>query len=603
MNNQSFTTLEYNIVLGIISFNADSQDGGDLVRKMLPLKDASLIERRLTLTEEVGKFISLYAGFGLSEISGLEEILQKKNIAGSALEIEEVSQVRKNLLAAEDIHNRLADTGLVLENVGKILDDMPKLNSLHRAIDKVLNDQGQVKDDASYELFEIRQSMASMRNRVNKTLEDHLKDGKYQNAIQDDIITMRSGRFVLMVKSDFKGTMNGIIHDSSHSGQSVFIEPMQVVELNNRLAKLEQEEKLEIRRILAELSGIIFDKEKELAELTGILIELDVLQALSRFMIADKCTIPVITEESREVVLKNARHPLLDERIAAGRDQFLEKKGQSPGKVIPISITLDGNKRGMVISGPNMGGKTVSLKTLGLCVLLALSGIPVPAEEFSLPLFKQISVDIGDQQEITQNISTFSSHLLSIKKAIDNLQLPSLILLDEMGSGTDPEEGSALARAILDYFLEKGCFIVITTHSNYLKTYSCVAEKLKSAAVQYDPETGKPTYRLIEGTPGSSKAFGIAKSLGLPQEILSTAVNHLEAGHQYMEDFIDKLEIERIRYEEESEKTAETRRSLLNELENVKKEKSILEEQRRNFSTKFREEWSSLIEKYHNPRK
>lgn len=598
MNNQTFTTLEYNVVLGIISLNADSSIGREQVLKLLPLGELVQILRRFTLTEEAAKFIALYSGFGLSEIDGLEEILQKKSMAGSSLEMEEVSQIRKNLRAADDVLQRLTDTGVTLENLGKMLEEMPRLKEVRKAIDKVLDDQGNVKDDASYELFEIRQSMTSMRSRVNKTLEDHLKDGKYQNVIQDDVITMRSGRFVLMVKSDFKGAMNGIIHDSSHSGQSVFIEPMQVVELNNRLAKLEQEEKLEIRRILTELSGVIFEKDKELKELTRILIELDLLQALSRFMIAANCSIPSLTEDSHEVILKNARHPLLDERITAVRDQYLQRKTQSPGKVIPISVTLEGEKRGMVISGPNMGGKTVSLKTLGLCTLLALSGIPVPAEKFSLPLFKQISVDIGDQQEITQNISTFSSHLLNIKKAIDNFQPPSLILLDEMGSGTDPEEGSALARAILDYFLDKGCFIVITTHSNYLKTYSCVAQKLKSAAVQYDPDTGKPTYRLIEGTPGSSKAFGIAKSLGLPQEILSTAVNHLEAGHQYMEEFIDKLEVERKRYEEESLKTEDARIGLLKELDSVKKEKSILEEQRRNFASKFKEEWSTLIEKY-----
>lgn len=598
MNNQSFTALEYNIVLGIISLNADSQAANELLKNLKPLPDQLDIVRRFALTDETAKFVAMYSGFGLTEISSLDEILKKKNIAGAALEIEEVSQVRKNLLAAEDIRRRLEETGIELANIGSLIEGMPKMNPLQKAIDKVLDDQGQVKDDASYELFEIRQSMASLRNRVNKTLEDHLKDGKYQNVIQDDIITMRSGRFVLMVKSDFKGAMNGIIHDSSHSGQSVFIEPMQVVELNNRLAKLEQEEKLEIRRILTELSGRIFEKDAELGELTGTLIELDVLQALARFKIGDGCNTPEFSAGSEEVVLINGRHPLLDERIAKLRDQFLQKKSQSPGKVVPVSIALEGRKKGMVISGPNMGGKTVSLKTLGLLSLLALSGIPVPADRFVLPMFRQISVDIGDQQEITQNISTFSSHLLNIKKAIDGLDLPSLILLDEMGSGTDPEEGSALARAILDYLLDKGCFIVVTTHSNYLKTYSCVAEKLKSAAVQYDPDTGKPTYRLIEGTPGSSKAFGIAKSLGLPQEILSIASNHLEAGHQYMEDFIDKLEIERKRYETEAKQTAEARDSLLKELESVRKEKIILEEQRRTFAAKFKEEWSALVGKY-----
>jgi DNA mismatch repair protein MutS2 len=598
MNNLSFETLEYNIVLGIISLYADSQAGRICVTRLIPLPDSANISHRLALTAEAAKFISLYQGFSLSGLDGLDEIFQKRNISGAVLEIEEVARIRTNLLAAEDVSFRLAETGLELEHMGKLIDSIPKLGSLSKAINRVLDDQGQIRDDASYELLDIRQSMASLRNRVNKTLEDNLKNGRYQNAIQDDIITKRSGRFVLMLKSDFKGAMNGIIHDSSHSGQSVFIEPMEVVELNNRIAKLEQEEKLEIRRILAELSGVIFEKDKELKELTDILVELDVYQALARFMNEDGCVIPEIEEDTNEIVLKNARHPLLDERVIVKREEFLGRKTQSGRKVVPVSISLDRIKRGMVISGPNMGGKTVSLKTIGLLSLLALSGIPIPAEKFALPLLKQISVDIGDQQEITRNISTFSSHLMHIKKAIDDLQKPALILLDEMGTGTDPEEGSALARGILDYFLDRGCFIVITTHSNYLKTYSCVAERLKSAAVQYDPGTGKPTYRLIEGTPGSSKAFGIAKSLGLPQEIIDNAGSHLEAGHQYMEDFLDKLEIERIRYGEETKKTVEERSELTKEVEKVKKEKELLEDQRRSFVVKFKDEWSGLVTKY-----
>jgi len=598
MNNLSFETLEYNIVLGIISLYADSQAGRIFVTRLIPLPDSANISRRLALTAEAAKFISLYQGFNLSGVDGLDEILQKRNISGAVLEIEEVARIRTNLLTAEDVSFRLAETGLELEHMGKLIDSIPKLGSLSKAINRVLDDQGQIRDDASYELLDIRQSMASLRNRVNKTLEDNLKNGRYQNAIQDDIITKRSGRFVLMLKSDFKGAMNGIIHDSSHSGQSVFIEPMEVVELNNRIAKLEQEEKLEIRRILAELSGVIFEKDKELKELTDILVELDVYQALARFMNEDGCVIPEIEENTNEIILTNARHPLLDERVIVKREEFLGRKTQSGRKVVPVSISLDRIKRGMVISGPNMGGKTVSLKTIGLLSLMALSGIPIPAEKFALPLLKQISVDIGDQQEITRNISTFSSHLMHIKKAIDDLQKPALILLDEMGTGTDPEEGSALARGILDYFLDRGCFIVITTHSNYLKTYSCVAERLKSAAVQYDPGTGKPTYRLIEGTPGSSKAFGIAKSLGLPQEILDNAGSHLEAGHQYMEDFLDKLEIERIRYEEESKKTVEERSELTKEVQKAKKEKELLEDQRRSFAVKFKDEWSGLVTKY-----
>ncbi len=597
MYDKSLETLEYNKILGIISILADSAAGKDSVMAVRPLTDADEITKKLDLIKDIDFALSNVKGFGLREVSTLTEILKKRHISGITLEMEEIIRIKNNLQAAHGLKKKVKDIKDEIPILGEFLSGIPELDYLLSSIKMIFNDQNQVKDDASFKLKEIRTSIASIRNRVQKTLENSLTDDRYKDVLQDDIITLRSGRYVLMVKSDFKGAMKGIIHDSSNTGQSVFIEPMPVVEMNNKMAKLEQEEKIEINRILRELTWTLLEYHKDLSELTELLIKLDELQASARFSAVSEGTYPRITGENK-IKLEEGRHPLLDERLADLRAKYFETDSASSAKVVPISITLEDREMGMVISGPNMGGKTVSLKTLGLLSLMALSGFPVPAREFVLPLFRQVAADIGDKQEITKALSTFSSHLTSIKEAIEGLELPSLILLDEIGTGTDPEEGSALARSILDYFIEKKCFTVITTHSNYLKTYSYTTKGLKSASVEFDAETGKPTYKLVEGSPGSSKAFSMAQSLGFPDEILENAKTHLEAGHQYMEDFISKLEKDRIRFAEKYDEYKLKAEDLEKELNNAVRERKKLEQQSREFAVKVKGEMADLVAKY-----
>ncbi|MBN2135992.1 MAG: endonuclease MutS2 [Acidobacteria bacterium] len=595
MNKQSIDSLEFPVILELISLLTDSEAARPIVRALKPLESRERFENRVGLIKDVTHFLGTRSGFGLSDCVDLTSVLAKKKMSGVVLEMEEFIHIRQNLTVASFAQNALTEDNLELPFLEEFLFSIPSVGFLTDEINRIFTPENLINDNASPALKDIRSSIASIRKRVYQVLESKLSEEKYKSAIQDDFITKRSGRFVLMLKADFKGAMKGIIHDSSGTGYSVFIEPMEIVEMNNKLAKLDHDEKVEIRRILMNLTSTVFEYERELRELNERLLILDQVQALGRFSIKNDCVFPAINDENK-IVMKNGRHPLLDERIYDLRDKIFTDTTKT--KVVPISISLSDAVRGLVISGPNMGGKTVSLKTLGLLVLMAQTGIPVPAEEISIPFFKQVSVDIGDKQEITRNLSTFSSHLIVIKQAIEAIDNPTLVLLDEIGTGTDPEEGSALARAILDFFLEKNCFIAITTHSNYLKMYSYSSKHIKSAAVEFDSSSGKPTYKLIEGSPGSSKAFQMAKEIGFPGEILDMARNHLESGHQYLEEFIDRLESERKKYLELQEKTNLLSSDFQKKLKDIDEEKSKLEVQRQKFAMKAKQDWDDVLDKY-----
>jgi len=426
-------------------------------------------------------------------------------------------------------------------------------------------------DTASPELLSIRRKKKTMAAKIRDSLQEMIASPKYQKALQDPIVTMRGDRYVLPVKAECKGEIKGIVHDSSASGATLFVEPMVVVSLTNSLAALEAEEREEINRVLAELSAFVCDYKEEITCNVTTIFELDFLFAKARLSLSYNGTQPALNDKG-VVDIKKGRHPLLP-----------------ADRVVPVDLYLGEDFDTLVITGPNTGGKTVSLKTLGLLSLMAASGLFVTAAENSrLSVFEHVFADIGDEQSIEQSLSTFSSHVVNLVSILERINERSLLLADELGAGTDPTEGAALAIAILDYVRNRGAKAAATTHYSELKLYALSTERVENGSCEFDLKTLSPTYRLLIGIPGKSNAFAISRRLGLPEEILERAGEQLAEDNVQMEDVLARLEKNRQRAEKEK-RAAETMnrdiRALRKELQNEraeldKKRVRILEEAR-----------------------
>jgi DNA mismatch repair protein MutS2 len=395
---------------------------------------------------------------------------------------------------------------------------------------------GEVRDDASPALARIRRDLRAAHDRLLDRLQRIISSPETAPFLQEPIITMREGRYVIPLKADFKGRIRGIVHDRSASGATLFIEPLSVVELGNTWRELQAAEEQEIRRILADLSARVAARGAEIEETVDALAELDLAFAKARYADALDAAEPTMTDgkpdrDGARLRLLRARHPLLD-----------------PATVVPIDVILDGGTHVLVITGPNTGGKTVTLKTVGLLALMAQSGLHIPADEnSSLPVFAAVYADIGDEQSIEQSLSTFSAHLTNILSFIHRADEHSLVLLDELGAGTDPAEGSALARALLETFRQRGAVTLVATHYPELKAYAQLTPGVCNACVEFDPETLRPTYHLTIGIPGRSNALAIARRLGLDEEIVRRAEALLSPQERQTEHLL--ADLHRLRLE------------------------------------------------------
>ncbi len=511
--------LELDRVLALVADNAATRAGQEA---LLALRPASLDrpEELACVLERVGAWMELVAELGPLPLAGIEDLhpfLEEIRPEESWLPPRELLIVAATLRAfarVREYRRRAADEAPErLAPVAALLDEVGEFGALVSLFESCIDDEEELKDDASLELQEIRRQITATRQQLAARLQEILHDPELEPLIQDKLVTVRNQRYVLPLKNNFRQAIPGIIHDHSRTRQTCFVEPLESVALNNRLALLLEAERQEEINILKLLAARLRDQAAAVSRSLGAVLELDLLQARARFGLDQRAVIPELAADWREkgFHLRRARHPLL----VAGRPA---------DAVVPIDIEFPPGRLGLVISGANTGGKTVSLKTMGLLVLMARCGLPLPvAAESRVPLFARVFAAIGDEQNLTASLSTFSGHLLAVRAILEKADEQALVLLDELGVGTDPKEGAALARAVLVELKKRRALFMVTTHYNDVKAWAYEEEGVSSVAVAFDPENFRPLYHLQYGVPGLSNALRIAENLGFPAPIVERA--------------------------------------------------------------------------------
>lgn len=520
MNKHSYTILEFDKILEDISQEAITNKIQEKILKLEPLKDSSILAKEFEILRDFMDFIKYDGGFEPGGIVDISSYIRKIEIIGNYLEPQELWRLNFNLRIFRVFKNRLTELGKYKNLESKFI-GVPILKSTEEIIEKIVDNEHRIKDDASIDLREIRVHKQVLTNTIKQKFEEIFTNPSYGNVIQEKLITIRDGRSVIPVKSDFKGVIKGIEHDRSSSGQTIFVEPLIIVSLNNKMKELEVREKDEIRKILLRIAGILRENRDEIAKVGEGVLELDFINAKSVYTIREGNNIPILN--TREYLkLVEARHPLIPK-----------------DKVIPLELEIGGHYNTLLITGPNTGGKSVALKTAGLLTLMGLSGIPISASENSnIGVFSGVYADIGDEQSIEQSLSSFSAHLKNIQGILDNVTRNTLVLLDELGSGTDPVEGSAFAMAVIDYLKEKRCKTIVTTHYSEVKAHGYNDPLIETASMEFNVETLSPTYKLLIGVPGESNALTIAKRLGVSQEILERAKSYISDENKKVEKMI-----------------------------------------------------------------
>lgn len=533
----SHSVLEWDRFLAQLAGYAVSSIGKEWILSLRPSTERGWLDQQHSLVEEMRLLLGEGTQPRLGSLFDPTNLLDKSRIEGAALEAEEI---RDLLNLADDISGW---TSLLRLPPERVQDKIPELKALSAPLlasdlrplveslrAKILPD-GTLTDDASPELRRIRREMERQQRAIEESLRSALRRLSEDGSTQDDLITIRGERFVIPVKSEVKRRVQGVIHGASSSGQTVYLEPLETIELNNELVRLLEDEQAEIHRIFLAMTRQIAVYASVIGEGAAVLAEVEILLLRARFAQEFECVRPRFSNIASPVFeLKQARHPLLEKRLRA-----------DGGSVVPLTLALSNEERQLIISGPNTGGKTVSLKTAGLLSTMALAGIPVPAEDAVFPIFENVLADIGDSQSIEQSLSTFSAHIVNLNRIAQIAGPGSLVLLDELGSATDPEEGAALAVAIAGHFLHSKAWSIISTHLTSLKVYAANNAGVRNAAVGFDEHTLAPTYELRLGVPGASAGINIAQRLGLNPEIIAGARSQLNTQTQDIASFIDSL--------------------------------------------------------------
>ncbi|MEE9554498.1 MAG: hypothetical protein V3W18_09395, partial [candidate division Zixibacteria bacterium] len=584
MNNHTLRVLEYQAILERLAYHCKSVPGKRKATSLHPETDLDSINYRFDLISEMNDLFEAHGGPPDLEFDDLSIHLDQAKSSGEILEPKELLKYSA-FFATVNKCQRLREE---YEKLNAITDGLVYPEDLHKEIDKSVDVDGAIKNSASSELYRIRKELGRVKIKLDSKFEKYLNSDMV-SYLSDKLFTIREGRYVLPVRETDKGHVGGIIHDRSSSGATFFIEPSETVELNNRHRELETGEREEINRILRRLSEMLYISEDIVRDDIELLSKLDFIAGCSRLAKELKAKRPLFPEKS-EIAIKNGRHPIL-----------VLNAIRSDGEVVPLSVAMNSDSNVLIITGPNTGGKTVALKTVGLLSLMAASGLYVPADEgSSFLLFDDIFADIGDEQSIDSSLSTYSSHLNHIKTALEESGHGSLVLFDELGAGTDPDEGSAIGQAIVEHLSEKACYAVITTHHGRLKALAGKVRGVVNGSMEFDTANLSPTFRFLPGIPGSSYAVEIARRLGLDDKVTVRALELIDRGESDMTALITELHQKSIELSKELNEAISEREkfeSLKSELEEKLIEQRKSEKQYRRDQLKKTEQ---LIEQTKN---
>jgi len=578
LNDKSLRVLEYYKIIDRLRDKCVSQLGQGLVDQLKPVFTIAEIKK---MQQETSEAQGILVQRGNIPLSGIHDIIHlvKLTEIGSYLNPSQLLTLRQTLVVARRLRTFLKEEdNNSFPILSGLISSLNVFKNLEDTIERCIISETEISDNASPALRDIRRSIVNKNDSIKGKLNSIITSTTYQKYLQDAIITIRQDRYVVPVKQEYRANVPGLIHDQSSSGATLFIEPMVIVELNNQLKELRLKESAEIERILMEISAEIAQYSTEIKTNQSILKELDFIIAKGKLSLDMRGIEPLINDD-KKIRIKNGRHPLI-----------------SLNEVVPTNIWLGDDFNVLVITGPNTGGKTVTLKTVGLLTLMAQSGLHVPADYGTkLSIFNEVFADIGDEQSIEQSLSTFSSHMTNIVNILGEVTSNSLVLFDELGAGTDPTEGAALAMSILDYLKKLKTTVIATTHYSELKEYALVNEKVENASVEFDVETLRPTYRLLIGVPGKSNAFEISSKLGLPDFIINSARQLLTKETIEFEDLLQSIEKNKVESEKEKTQSERLRQDAEKLYDNYLDKKQKLDEQREKIVRDARKEASQLI--------
>jgi len=569
--------LEYDKIKSLLAQRAGSTFGKELAEALLPSDDFTEVSDWLAETEEGAAVLSGGSDAPLGGIRDIRPLLKKAKL-GAFLEAFELLDVYSLLYAARQVKKFFKETDADIPILKEQAQHLELLGQLEQELENAIDEHGTVCDSASAELAKIRRNIRQSQQQIKDKLDHLLHSLEYQKYFQDAIVTMRGDRYVLPIKCEYKKYFPGLVHDQSATGSTLFIEPMAVVQLNNAVKELQAAEKHEILRILKKLTEKIVKNADLLKDNCEILAHIDFVFAKAKLARDMRAVRPELNLDG-VTELFQARHPLIDD-----------------AKVVPIDIFLGQSYTVLLITGPNTGGKTVSLKTLGLLSLMAQSGLFVPARSGSkMTVFRRVYADIGDEQSIEQSLSTFSAHMTHLVQILRDIEEDDLLLVDEIGAGTDPEEGAALAMAILEHLLRIGTKVIATTHYSELKTFAYARAGIKNASVEFDAATLSPTYRLLTGIPGTSNAFFISRKLGLAESLIIRARQLIDADHAQFETILNTLEQEKLLYEQKNADMAEREQKIRHMERKLSAMKADFTAKKERLLTKAKEDSAALL--------
>src|SRR5687767_412155 len=591
VNSNTYRTLEFETIRALVLSFTGSASGRSQIEALAPHTSQEAVKAALGRTSEAVQILQRIGRQPYHDLPDVAGFLVASRVRGLHLEARDLSDVATFIEGANEIGRRVAEVTAAAE-LSRLAQDVPDAMPVSAAIRRAVLPSGEVADDASPKLAEVRRGLARLKSQLQSVMESYLKSKDADRILQDKLVTMRNDRYVLLLKAEHRGQVPGIIHGTSGSGASYFVEPMPAVEVNNDMVRLAEEERAEVVRILTDLTARVGSRADVLergVEILGVLDAAQAMAVVAREMSAIAPSVHVnvnVPGRGTHLALLEARHPLLMVDVAA-RVGIERRSFHEP---VPVTLRIEGDTA-LVISGPNTGGKTVALKAIGLLALMAQSGLHIPvAEGSALPVFQRIYADIGDEQSIAANLSTFSAHLANIVDMTRDLEAPALVLLDEVGAGTDPTEGGALGVAIVDHFRKRGALVVATTHHGLMKAYAQSTPGVACASFGYDPETYEPTYQLAMGVAGRSLALEMAERLGLPAAALTDARSRLDVREAQAEALLKKLEKDSARLRAEAEEIAEEREAVNVSRAEMERARQELEDRKRAELTAFKKD-------------